>query len=327
MPSLNIQSADGRGSGVLDRYFPPSIDWPSFSDGTFGHDQTSDIPLTITFNIDLWSVGFAVNDTAPNDTYRLNANNVLLSAERIYAEFYNASGTLLGTRRLTDGAANGYILGAYYNRGDFVATPDWSVNLWVHEPIRSIKIYVPKEYRSVIYWQFATQLIDFPPLVDPITQIDVLPVDSSGNEPITTVTNYTYTGTMPYTAQFGYLINTKITVRKMTISILPHLLNEARAQIDNTYGAFVDDERENKLLLNFGSDYQKVIVNKKLSNRDSSKLVIKLLTPLEPFVSANQPVFISREVAKTVIEKIKIELPPLLNPNPWLRLRMKYANI
>ncbi len=116
----------------------------------------------------------------------------------------------------------------------------------------------------------------------------------------------------------------KIVVRKPSVSILTHLLDEARAQIANTYAAFIDDERDSKLLLNFGSDYQKVIVNKKISILDQSKLVVKLLNPLEPFVSIGQPVFISREVAKTTIDKIKIEVPPLLNPNPWLRPRIRH---
>ena len=125
--------------------------------------------------------------------------------------------------------------------------------------------------------------------------------------------------------QFLYAINTKITVRRLSISILDSLLAEARTQIAGTYITFLDDERNTKLLLNFGSDYQKVIVNQKLASEDNSKLVVKLLTPLEPFVTTGQPVFISREVAKTTIEKIKIEIPPLLNPNPWLRPKIRHA--
>lgn len=127
------------------------------------------------------------------------------------------------------------------------------------------------------------------------------------------------------TTRLNYIIPTRITVKKLDVPVLVHLLDEAAAQIQNTYSTFIDDERNKKLLMNFGADYQKVIINQKISENDATRLLVKLMVPLELFVNVNQPVFISREVAKTTIDKIKIELPPLLNPNPYLRPKIKHG--
>jgi hypothetical protein len=113
-------------------------------------------------------------------------------------------------------------------------------------------------------------------------------------------------------------ITLNLNVKKPVIPLLSALITELGQTISGSYDSFIDDERQFKLLLNFGSDYQKVIVNQKYSV-DPDKILVKLFTPLENFVNEGQPVFISREVAKTTIDKIRVELTPFLKKQIYLR--------
>jgi len=255
----------------------------------------------------------------------------------IYAEFLDASGQVVGTQRISDTpglSTRGLTLQAYYSdNGQIDPYFNGPETLRVMQPIKSVKLYAPPGVRIIYSYDVGVQYVYQEPEPSPLPIVSSTPrpSDPPKNAPLPTPTIATPASTpparTPLPASFPvveYKVTMRITVKKPTVSILSHLLDEAKAQIANTYVAFVDDERENKLLLNFGSDYQKVIVNKKISILDPSKLVVKLLSPLEPFVSIGQPVFISREVAKTTIDKIKIEVPPLLNPNPWLRPRIRH---
>jgi len=73
--------------------------------------------------------------------------------------------------------------------------------------------------------------------------------------------------------------------------------------------AYIDKERFLKTLLNFGDDTQRIITNWRLDPNNSSKLLVKLLTPLEFDLDVGNTVFLSREVANTVVDTIKLEAP------------------
>lgn len=253
----------------------------------------------------------------------------------IYAEFIDSNGVVLGTQRVADVpglSTRGVTLQAYYSPNGQVDPyfngPEY-LRVWA--PIASVKLYSPAGKRVIYSYDVGVQ---YQPPQEPESPLET-PTPMPSQPPKTTPNGQTTTPPpttptpvvlQPLPVSFGirtYIVKTKIEVKKVAVSILEHILLEAEAQIVNSYSTFIDDERYNKLLLNFGSDYQKIIVNQKKSDLDESILLVKLQVPLESFVNTGQPVFISREVAKTVIEKIKIELPPLLNPNPYLRPKIK----
>lgn len=110
-----------------------------------------------------------------------------------------------------------------------------------------------------------------------------------------------------------------INIEQVAYPVLEKLLELASFKISSLFEQYIDEERYCKMLLNFGNDYQKVIINQKLSILDNEKILIKLYNPLESFVPINTPVYISREIAKTLIDKMRIEYPEQIIDAPFLR--------
>ena len=79
-------------------------------------------------------------------------------------------------------------------------------------------------------------------------------------------------------------------------------------RIHTIIAAYSDPDRFLKTLLNFGDDTHKIITNWRYDPRDSSKLLVKMLEPVDFSFNQGQNVFVSREVANTIIDTIKFEL-------------------
>jgi len=90
-------------------------------------------------------------------------------------------------------------------------------------------------------------------------------------------------------------------------------------KIRNIVQNFSDPERYLKTLLNFGDDIQRILINWKLDPNDSTKLLVKLLEPIDLDFEVGQNVLISREVANTIVDTVKIEIAPLQDTSLWLR--------
>ena len=82
---------------------------------------------------------------------------------------------------------------------------------------------------------------------------------------------------------------------------------------------YQDPDRFLKTLLNLGDDTQRILTNWKRDPNDSTKLLVKLLQPLDFTYDVGKDVFISREVANTVVDTVKFELLPQLDTTPYLR--------
>lgn len=109
-----------------------------------------------------------------------------------------------------------------------------------------------------------------------------------------------------------------ITAGPINVNITEPLILAALDFINEAFNLYIDEDRELKTLLNYGEDRQTVIINKRYgTNQDSVQL--KLLTPLPENVDPDTPVFISREVAKTLIDKVRIRFAPELDVTPYLR--------
>lgn len=90
-------------------------------------------------------------------------------------------------------------------------------------------------------------------------------------------------------------------------------------RIHTIIAAYSDPDRFLKTLLNFGDDTHKIITNWRYDPRDSSKLLVKMLEPVDFSFNQGQNVFVSREVANTIIDTIKFELLPIPDTTPYLR--------
>jgi hypothetical protein len=82
---------------------------------------------------------------------------------------------------------------------------------------------------------------------------------------------------------------------------------------------YTDPDRFLKTLLNFGDDTQKILTNWRYDPNNPSKLLVKMLEPLDFSLTQGQNVFISREVANTIIDTVKFELLPIPDTTPYLR--------
>jgi len=95
-------------------------------------------------------------------------------------------------------------------------------------------------------------------------------------------------------------------------------------QVSRRVREFQDPIRYLKTLLNFGSNEQTVITNWKVDPNDANKLLVKLLSPLDSDIQQGTSLFISREVANTVIDTVKFELLAARDETLWLRPKNTY---
>jgi len=87
------------------------------------------------------------------------------------------------------------------------------------------------------------------------------------------------------------------------------LISALSKGVSSKVRAYIDKERFLKTLLNFGDDTQRILTNWRLDPNNSNKLLVKLLTPLDFNLDIGNTVFLSREVANTVVDTIKLEAP------------------
>lgn len=114
-----------------------------------------------------------------------------------------------------------------------------------------------------------------------------------------------------------------------TINAEPIRVNVSDVIIDLAYGFlttaldnYVDEERELKTLLNYGEDRQSLVLAYRTGSSDAAlipSIQLKLLQPVPDNVSADNPVFLSREVAKSSIDRVRIRFAPEIDNTPYLR--------
>jgi hypothetical protein len=104
----------------------------------------------------------------------------------------------------------------------------------------------------------------------------------------------------------------EVPLRDALVSILT-------TEINSKVRSYIDKDRFLKTLLNFGEDTQRIITNWKLDPNDNTKLLVKLLSPLDFDLDVGNRIFISREVANSVTDTVKLELIPQPDTSLWLR--------
>lgn len=82
---------------------------------------------------------------------------------------------------------------------------------------------------------------------------------------------------------------------------------------------FLDENREYKTILNFGDDKQYLVESWRKAPGKNNTIQLKLFSPLQSTVELFDRAFISREIAKTIIDRFEFELGPARDTTPYLR--------
>jgi len=136
----------------------------------------------------------------------------------------------------------------------------------------------------------------------------VAPSETSG---LVEVPNTTTQVTLPIT----------LTVSKLQIPLLDALISATTTLLNQKTVAFFDDSREYKTLLNLGNDRQFSAQSWRIAPSRTDSIQLKLFTPLSTDVQLYDQAFISRELAKSVIDVIEFVLGPRVDNTPYLRPR------
>jgi hypothetical protein len=108
----------------------------------------------------------------------------------------------------------------------------------------------------------------------------------------------------------------------ISINLSQPIIQSAFQYLQTAFSSYVDEDRKLKTLLNYGSDRQTIVLNYRYGAPDSNsinKIQLKLLKPLPDEISEGTAVFLSREVAKTLIDKVRVRFAPPLDTTPYLR--------
>ena len=110
-----------------------------------------------------------------------------------------------------------------------------------------------------------------------------------------------------------------ITLSTANVRLFDALSATARQVVREKVLTFFDENREYKTLLNFGNDRQYVAEAWRLAPKDTGSVQLKLLRPLDDDIVLENPAFISREIAETVVDTVNFRLGPLRDTTPYLR--------
>lgn len=104
-----------------------------------------------------------------------------------------------------------------------------------------------------------------------------------------------------------------------TVPLLDALLSGSIKIINDKANTFFDDAREYKTIANFNLDRQYVVEAWRLSPTNQNKLQLRLLTPLDDNIQALDTAYITRDIAKSVVDTFELELGQEADVTPYLR--------
>ena len=113
-----------------------------------------------------------------------------------------------------------------------------------------------------------------------------------------------------------------ITTVPIEIDMASPLITSALQFLQTAIDTYVDEDRTLKTLLNYGEDRQSVALAYRYGPVDENsiqRIQLKLLQPVPDDIIVSSSVFLSREVTKTLIDKVRIRFAPDLDATPYLR--------
>jgi hypothetical protein len=113
-----------------------------------------------------------------------------------------------------------------------------------------------------------------------------------------------------------------VTPSRININLSEPLITSALEFLQTAFNNYVDEDRTLKTLLNYGEDRQSVALAYRYGPVDENnvqRVQLKLLQPVPDDITVSSSVFISREVTKTLIDKVRVRFAPELDATPYLR--------
>ncbi len=114
----------------------------------------------------------------------------------------------------------------------------------------------------------------------------------------------------------------KIKPQPININLSNPIIETANQFLEDILNVYIDEERELKTLLNYGEDRQSVVLGYRRGPIDINgidSIQLKLLQPVPDDIATNTPIFLSREVAQTVIDKVRVRFTQPRDSTPYLR--------
>ena len=108
----------------------------------------------------------------------------------------------------------------------------------------------------------------------------------------------------------------------INVNLSEPIITSALEFLQTAINTYVDEERTLKTLLNYGEDKQSVALAYRYGPVDVNglqRVQLKLLQPVPDDITVSSSVFLSREVTKTLIDKVRVRFAPELDATPYLR--------
>jgi hypothetical protein len=134
----------------------------------------------------------------------------------------------------------------------------------------------------------------------------------------------------PVPPEYGtgaFRIASTLDITPIFIPLKDATLAETSRLIGNKIETFFDDTRELKTLVNFGNDFQTLITDWAYSGSQTEDIRVKLYQSLPDEVNEKTTVWISRELASPVIDKLFVTFTPTVAPKVYLRPANKSIDV
>jgi len=114
-------------------------------------------------------------------------------------------------------------------------------------------------------------------------------------------------------------ISTSTELTPIYVNLTETITRLARRLVLNKINTAFDTDIEMKLLLNFGNDAQQLIIAKDYFNNTLSEIKLKLVGPLRGQYEEGNQLWLSREIASSVLDQMNLLPAPLIDTTPYLR--------
>lgn len=116
-------------------------------------------------------------------------------------------------------------------------------------------------------------------------------------------------------------IGTSLRLVPIPLKLYSAVAAVARKLLDGKVEGFFDEDREGKTILNFGQDYQALVTNWMYDPSDTSKasMLVKMYRPLPDEVEEKMQVWVARELAPPVVDRLFVTYTPAAAPKIYLR--------
>ena len=134
---------------------------------------------------------------------------------------------------------------------------------------------------------------------------------------------------VPIFTSFDIDIPWSLELKPIPLALTDSVLAASRRLLDGKIPSYFDQDRIGKTLLNFGEDFQSVILNWKYDEADSTRgtILVKLYQPLPPELELFTELWITRELSPSYLDQIFVVFVPGEGLRVYLRPPNRDLNV